>query len=39
MWYGYSKAVTNAQGWNIFDGKFEKEAIQFLISAEWKDYL
>ena len=36
---GYSKAITNAQGWNIFEDKFEKEAIKFLINIEWEDYL
>lgn len=36
---GYDKAITNSQGWNILDGKFEKETIEFLMKAEWADFL
>lgn len=36
---GYDKAIINSQGWNILEGKFEKETIDFLMKAEWADFV
>ena len=36
---GYDKAITNSQGWNILEGKFEKETIEFLMKADWADFV
>lgn len=36
---GYDKAITNSQGWNILEGKYEKETIEFLMKADWADFV
>jgi hypothetical protein len=35
---GYTKNLVSTQGWNILDGKFEKETVKFLRDKDWELY-
>lgn len=36
---GYTKNLVSTQGWNILDGKFEKETVNFLRDKDWENYV